>query len=115
MSNNYKETDVVGTTYTRAHEVTVRNPLSGNKGICFAEEEVSMFGGKSMREHVGAINEPFTSENQGSEFPLLNVETGLKTGELASYADVYQILCSLYYFLAEKRDAEEATNQIKDK
>ena len=104
---NYKESKITGTTYVRAHEVTVRNPLSGDKGICFAEEKVSVFGEQSMREHIGAINEPFTAENAETEFPLLDSTTGEPTGKVATYRDVYQLLCSLYYALASTRDTKE--------
>ncbi len=102
---NYKETNVTGTGYVRACEVTVSNVLGGYKGIMFCEEEVSIFGNKIMRENIGAIHQEFTAENASTEFPLLNPVTNEPIGATATFQDVYVILFSLYYHLAAQRDA----------
>ena len=102
---NYKETTISGTSYVRAREVTVHNALGGYKGIMYAEEHVSVFGDKIMSENVGSIHQPFTAENAGTAFPLLNPETNEEIGVTATYQDVYTLLFSLYYHLAAIRDA----------
>lgn len=101
---NYKETEVSGTSYVRAREVVVSNVLDGYKGIMYVEEEVSILGSKIMRENVGAIHQEFTADNASTEFPLLNPITNEPTGETATFQDVYVLLFSLYYHLATQRD-----------
>ena len=109
---NYKETNVTGTSYVRACEVTVSNVLDGYKGIMYVEEEVSVLGEKIMRENVGALHQEFTAENASTEFPLLNPVTNEPIGATATFQDVYVLLFSLYYHLAAQRDAaNEQPNQ----
>lgn len=102
---NYKETNVTGTSYVRANEVTVRNVLDGYKGIMYVEEEVSILGEKIMRENVGALHQEFTAENASTEFPLLNPVTNEPIGATATFQEVYVLLFSLYYHMAALRDA----------
>ena len=102
---NYKETSISGTSYVRAREVTIANQLGGYKGIMYAEEHVSVFGDKIMRENVGAIHQEFTAENASTEFPLLNPITNEPIGSTATFQDVYVLLFSLYYHMAAQRDA----------
>ena len=102
---NYKETNVTGTSYVRACEVTVSNVLGGYKGIMYSEEMVSVLGDKIMRENVGAIHQEFTPENASTEFPLLDPVTNEQTGSKATFHDVYVLLFSLYYHMAAQRDA----------
>lgn len=112
MVKNYKETEVSGSSYVRAREVVVSNVLDGYKGIMYVEEEVSILGNKIMRENVGAIHQEFTAENAGTEFPLLNPITNELIGATATFQDVYVLLFSLYYHMAELRDAaNEQPNQ----
>ena len=102
---NYKETTVAGTSYVRSNEVTIRNVLNGYKGIMYCEEEVSILGEKIMRENVGALHQELTLDNASTEFPLLNPVTNEPIGSTATFQDVYVLLFSLYYHLAELRDA----------
>ena len=106
---NYKETEVSGTSYVRAREVVVSNVLDGYKGIMYVEEEVSILGEKIMRETAGALHQEFTAENASTEFPLLNPITNEPIGATATFQDVYVLLFSLYYHMATKRD--EANEQ----
>ena len=102
---NYKETEVSGTSYVRAREVVVSNVLDGYKGIMYVEEEVSILGSKIMRENVGAIHQEFTAENASTEFPLLNPITNEPIGATATFQEVYVLLFSMYYHMAALRDA----------
>jgi hypothetical protein len=106
MATNYKETSTIGTTYQRAYNVVIGNPRVGEKGIQFAEEQVATIGDLTASTPVGVIEEPFTPENALTEFPLLNPVTNepLDPPQTATYQDLYIMLFSLYYALAQKRD-----------
>jgi hypothetical protein len=102
---NYKQTTLAGTAYTRASSVAVANPLTGVKAINFFEEQVVNLGDEVMLRPQGGFQEPFTTENATTEFPLVNPETGEPIGQTATYMDLYVTLHSLYLHLAQRRDA----------
>jgi len=104
---NYKETNISGTSYIRAKEVVIRNELDGTKGAAFIEEQIINFDGATVKQPYEGIFEPFTPENQDTAFPMLDAN-GNETGETKTYSDVYEILSSLYYFVATKRDAQNS-------
>ncbi len=101
---NYKQTNVSGTSYIRSNQVIVANPLSGTKAISFMEEQIVNLDGEQIVRQKGGIQEPFTNENVGEEFSLVNPETGDPLGSSASYQELYIMLHSLYLHLAGKRD-----------
>ena len=101
---NYQETNVSGTSYTRANQIVVSNPLNGVKAISFMEEQVVNLEGEQIFRQKGGIQEPFTAENIQEEFPLLNPEDGTPLGITTTYQQVYVTLYSLYMHLATKRD-----------
>lgn len=101
---NYKETSVTGTSYVRAARVVCDNRESW-RSIQFVEESViSMPDGTKITVPAGACTEFLTAENGGTEFPLLDAN-GEPTGETRTYSDVYLTMMSLYYYVAQQRDA----------
>ena len=102
---DYKETTLAGTAYTRANGITIANPLTGVKAINFSEEQVINLGNETIIRPQGGFQEPFTQDNAGTEFPLVNPLDGTPLGMNASYAEVHVMLHSLYFYLAQKRDA----------
>lgn len=105
---DYKQTTLAGTAYTRASSIVVDNPLTGVKGVNFIEEQVINLGDEVMQRPQGGFHEPFTEENSGTEFPLRNPQTGEPLDATATYAQLYVMLHSLYFYLANRRD-EAAT------
>lgn len=104
---NYKETTVAGSSYVRASGVTITNG-EANKNIYFDEEKVINLGdGDVIRKPAGRVGSPFSIENAGTAFPLLNPETGdpIVDGAQMTYEGVYAALYSLYIHLAKERDA----------
>lgn len=103
---NYKQTTVAGSSYVRANGVTITNG-EANKSIYFDEEKVINLGdGDVIRRPMGRVGSPFSAENAGTAFPLLNPETGepLVEGAQMTYEGLYAALYSLYIHLAKGRD-----------
>ena len=111
---DYKLQQVAGTSYVRSSSATINNTLDGYKGISFYEERVtSLDNGTRVISPIGVLDEEFTPLNSDTVFSILDPVSGEPTGGLATYADVYQQLFSLYYAVANKRDiaAQELTNE----
>ena len=108
---NYKEQAVSGTTWLRANRVTCNNGHE-HKNIWFDEERV-IVGPDGERITATAMGMgcgmELTADNAGTAFALLDAD-GNATGQSASYADVYQIMMSLYYHVAAARDTLEQSN-----
>jgi hypothetical protein len=104
--SNYQETEVTGTAYVRANQIIVANPLEGVKAISYMEEQViNLSDGEQILRSAGGFQEPFTAENAGTEFPLINPQTGESIGQDMNYQSLYIAIYSLYVFLAQRRDA----------
>ncbi len=106
---DYKQSTVSGSSFQRACDVIIRNPLNGAKTISFTEEKVFTVGGETFTAAVpnlfGGLQREFTPENAATTFPLRDIN-GDPTGATATYTDVYLTLMSLYYALAAERDAQ---------
>ena len=110
--SNYQETEVTGTAYVRANQIIVANPLEGVKAISYMEEQViNLSDGEQIFRSAGGFQEPFTAENVGTEFPLLNPQTGEQLGPTMTFQGLYVALYSLYFFLAQRRDQALAEAQ----
>lgn len=102
---NYKESNVVGTSWQRAYQVLIENPYNGTPSITFNEEAIIDTGSEIISKHVYALTR--TMAEPTTEFQLKNPFTGDVIG-VASYQDAYVMLSSLYMALAEERDAAAA-------
>lgn len=103
---NYKETTVAGTSYVRAREVHIDNPLGGPGKVQFMEEKVlNLDGSVAVVPNPGLdfLAESFTPDNVATSFAMMGPD-GTPTGATATYQDVYNTLFSLYYHLALRRD-----------
>lgn len=107
---NYKTSTIGGTSYQRAREVHISNPLGGDKLVAFIEERVLNLADGSLSTipvpGLQFLSEHFSADNAGTTFPVLDME-GNPTGSVASYQEVYALLQSLYYHLATQRDLQE--------
>ena len=102
---DYKESTVSGTAWTRAYYVSVNNPLDDTPSITFSEERaVRVETGDPVTQRLGHVIETFTPENAATLFPIMEPTTGAIISH-AQYRQVYNMLHSLYLFLATKRDA----------
>ena len=109
MANEYQQTDVQGTTHKRGRSITFENPYNAIPSVYVAEERVIDLGDKKITESSGAIIKNIYPELLNTEFPLLNPLNNEPLGPNASYQQLYVMLFSLYWHLAQERD-----NQIKE-
>lgn len=111
---NYKETNLVGISWTRCKSITITNPLANDptprpavqqppKPIAlFNEETVTQLSNNSIsKQDLGYCSTEF---NPTSTIPLIDLDTGLPTGEIITHAKLYTILYSLYMQAALDRD-----------
>lgn len=101
---DYKQTSISGTSWQRAWRVECENPLDGQRAIVFHEELVVVNAGDNViRTPNGYLGVPFSDANAATQFDLLNPATGETVGS-ATFAQVYQLLHSLYMHAAHLRD-----------
>ncbi len=102
---NYNEQAVSGTTWLRANRVTCNNGHE-HKNIWFDEERVIVGpdGERITATTIGmGCGATLSADNASTAFPLLDAD-GNPTGQTSTYSDVYLILMSLYYHVANQRD-----------
>lgn len=100
---DYRQTSSDGTSWRRAAQVIVNNPLGRQASLSFQEQDVmsmgpNLFQVPTMTAVVGLF-EP------DAVIPLLNPATGEPLGTTATHQDLYVLLHSLYMQLALLRDA----------
>lgn len=102
--SNYKQTEIVGSTYVRCPEFTVSNPLGETPKLMFREEEVLVLpSSKHFNPLPDVILEDFDPTVQ---IPLINPNTGESLERSITQAEVYVILHSAYIYYAKARDAK---------
>lgn len=102
---NYKESSLPCTSYVRAYHAIAVNPLEGPKFIQFQEETVIVLpDGTKSTLPAGECTKFLTGLNALESFPILT-DDGQPTGATATYAQVYQLLMSLYWHISTERDA----------
>lgn len=121
---NYKETNLAGNSYIRAHRVEVINGEL-EKAIYYVEQKViNLDDGEVIRRDAGVVGSQFTPENASTQFKILNPATGAPVKEYdpdtgseiemtSTYQEVYTLLYSLYLHIAVERDAAEAAAQAE--
>ena len=110
---DYRQTPLEGSSRVRARVLHFVNPLVGLPSVWIEEERVLAVGdqlvtidcaGPMNSGELPVINQPVA--DMTLEFPLRDVASGdLLEGQTATYGQVYALLFSLYWHLAEARDA----------
>lgn len=108
----YKETNIQGDSYVRSYRITIENGLNHTPSIKFDEEMVINIEGIQTIIPYGNVfnqcSEDFITSGSGSnlneEFDIIVPATFLPTGETLTYLEVHNILHSLYFHVAQKRD-----------
>jgi hypothetical protein len=104
----YNETSVTGESWIRSNKIICTNDYGQPPRIYYQEEELFNFSDgkivKSLYTTFNPVTETFISDNANTTFELINPETELPTGNTATYQDLYVLIHSLYFHLAEKRD-----------
>ena len=102
----YNESTVAGESWKRAFQILIENFYGGVPKIRFSEEEifVTTDGRKAGSFNGEGIEEYFTNENSLTQFQLRNPETEEYIDQYATYRDLYVLIHSLYFHLANIRD-----------
>ena len=108
----YREAAVEGTSRVRARAMHFNNPLDGLPSVYVEEERVTTLGGQNIITDcagvMGSGELPVISEpmkDMDEKFELRDPVTGKPDGATATYGQLYVLLYSLYWHLAEARDA----------
>jgi hypothetical protein len=108
--SNYNEYTVTGNKWTRSLGGTFSNPYQGVPGIAFAEESViTLSDGTVVKQVLGSPVQQYlttTISDPEQTFPLLDPISGCTAGT-AKYQDVFNLLHSLYMYLATERDIRD--------
>ena len=104
---DYQETTISGTSYKRANEVFISNPLNGARTIRFSEELVINVSGTPQRVPQGVFDVILTDANKSTLINALDLASGATISQM-TYEQIYGILFSLYLDSANKRDIELA-------
>lgn len=104
---DYQETSVAGTSYKRANEVFISNPLNGPKSIRFSEELVVNLVTTTQRVPAGVVEQLLTDANKLTGVKILDPTTGAELFQL-TYEQIYCVLYSLYLKVATDRDTDLA-------
>lgn len=103
---NYNEIDVNSTSYQRAKSVHITNEYGQDPFISFSEEiVVELPDNKAAHSELGILSGSFNASNQTEEVALLDTTTGLPTASTITYAEIVNVIRSLYRHMATKRDA----------
>ena len=102
---DYQETSVSGTSYKRANEVFISNPLNGAKTVRFSEELVINISGTPQRVPQGVFDVILTDDNKSTLIDVIDPTSGATVSQM-TYEQIYGVLFSLYLDSANKRDIE---------
>ena len=109
---NYKESAIVGTSWTRASSVVIDNTYNTTPSITFMEEEVFSVGSNFITKPKGSL--PLLRQqlvDPLETFPLLDPATDQPIGEV-SHGQIYAMIYSLYQHLAKARDVDKASSYM---
>ena len=104
---DYQETTISGTSYKRANEVFISNPLNGAKTVRFSEELVINISETPQRVPQGVFDVILTDANKSTPINVIDPDSGATISQM-TYEQIYGILFSLYLDSANKRDIELA-------
>lgn len=108
MANDYRQTDVAGTSYVRGRSMYFENPKGCVPSVLIRLEEVINLADRQMTRDAGEIIKSF--DDMTVEFPLRDPATNdVIEGQTATYGQVFALLFSAFWHLAEERDQESAS------
>lgn len=108
MANEYRQTDVVGTSYQRGRTLIFENPRQAAPSLLIVEERVTNTGTRTIVEPAGEIRKEINLADLATTFPLISPQNNELLGQTATYQQLYVLLYSLYWHLAQQRDAQSS-------
>lgn len=110
MANDYRQTTLAGTAYTRGRSLYFENPLSAVPSLLIRLEEVINLADRQVTQPAGEIIKTF--DDMSVQFPLRDPATNeIVEGSSATYGYVFMLLFSAFWHLAEEHDAAVLANQ----
>jgi hypothetical protein len=104
----YLESDVSGTSWRRATSLTFVNAKVGPNSVEIKEEDIVVVNGKEIATPAPGICRSIGEDALSTVFQLRNPMTNeVIPGAYGTYEQVYVLLFSLYWHLAEERDAAQ--------
>lgn len=104
---DYKSQNITGQSWQRCCRVEISNPKGGIPQVNFVEEKIVDTGsGYITQPIVNLLDLCSATFSATGEFPLVDTETLLPTGQTMTHGQLYQALFSLYMDTATKRDAQ---------
>ncbi|UCP00111.1 hypothetical protein LF844_09945 [Metapseudomonas lalkuanensis] len=106
---DYNEQAGQYSSWTRCKYIGIDNPRPhlGVPAVTFVEERCINVDGEEVQRPLGNLVEPFTPENAGEAFDLVDPETGSVLGSM-TYQGLYVALASAYLHVATKRDQAQS-------
>ena len=102
MAKKYKEKNVSGTEWLRYVSFTIQNPYNLPPSVVIAEEKIlEVPGAPPLTESSTMLNGLLDPENV---IEIIDVDTGLPSGETITEAYLYQAIYSKYIQMAQERD-----------
>jgi hypothetical protein len=107
MSNLYNRVQTPGESWVRCFEAVCQNYYGQPPAILFKEERaVALTNSTAVTEPLGGV--VTTMQDPFATFDILDMETGLPTGQTCTDIQLYQMLWSRYNKAALARDAQQA-------
>ena len=103
---DYKVSTVAGTSWQRAGQIVLTNPISGTPTVYYNEETAINLGTEIITHPCG--NLPVPCVDMAEVIPLLDPATGIATGQTMLIEQVYQAIYSHYIASAIARDVAAA-------
>lgn len=101
----YNESQVAGESWRRSFQLIGDNEYGQSPSIAFNEEDVVLLeDGKLLKNYSGKVGTVLTPENALEQFQLRNPLTEEYIEAYATYQDLFVLVHSLYFHLAQKRD-----------
>lgn len=107
---DYKQEEITGSAWQRAHRIVLDNPIGQLPVATFFEQQAINIGGEIITREAGAL---FSQFDPVATFAVLD-ESLQPTGQTMTQADLLVAMRSLYIHLAQQRDAEHAARQLAE-
>lgn len=106
--SNYQESEVPGAQWQRCRGITINFPYGEDAVAYFQEEQVIVSGSATHRVDLGACEVVIGSDEI---IPIVDLATGIATGETMTHAQLAAALSSLYLHTAAVRDGTANTTR----
>lgn len=106
---DYKQTDILGSKYTRWRRINIENPREGIPSATILEEEVMNMGDQTIDRPSGNLNIKFSDPSK--TIPLRNpLNDWIETGSTMTMGELYAAIGSACWQAALERDAAQSEN-----